>query len=405
MSFLMTHLPPFAADYSGVASALHDLGGLVVIHDASGCTGSYTGYDEPRWFESRSGVFCSGLRELDAVMGNDDKLLDNIKRAIAGRDYRFVAIVASPVPMLVGFDTDGFANLVEHETGLPAFGFPTTGLRLYHDGLAAAFLALAKRFVAEPVGSAAGANILGASPLDNIDADDMARLAGIVASARLPLVSVWGQDSSLAAIANAAGAAVNLVVSAAALPIARFMRTRWGIPYVAARPLDPQDDAEIADALARAARGETAPASPARRAGAPANTAPIVLVGEQLAMRAWRQALARRSDTPIRIASFFAWDDDLAEPGDRFLANEADAIDWLRGLDAVAVVGDPLLAALLPSARRGCFVALSHRGISGRLDRRSGEAPTDAVEAWTTIVARCSRPPNEIATAPGQPST
>ncbi|MFQ9086536.1 MAG: hypothetical protein ACLR6H_07100 [Roseburia sp.] len=46
-----------------------DLGGIIVMHDASGCTGNYTGYDEPRWIGSKSAVFCSGLRRIDAVMG------------------------------------------------------------------------------------------------------------------------------------------------------------------------------------------------------------------------------------------------------------------------------------------------------------------------------------------------
>ena len=47
---------PLAPDYSGAASALFDLGGIVVMHDASGCTGNFTGYDEPRWMGSRSAV-------------------------------------------------------------------------------------------------------------------------------------------------------------------------------------------------------------------------------------------------------------------------------------------------------------------------------------------------------------
>ena len=81
MSKLCISLPPFAPDYSGAASALFDLGGMIVIHDASGCTGNYTGFDEPRWFGSSSAVFCSGLRHMDAVLGNDDKLIRRIAEA------------------------------------------------------------------------------------------------------------------------------------------------------------------------------------------------------------------------------------------------------------------------------------------------------------------------------------
>ncbi|MBK5959446.1 hypothetical protein CCR97_14695 [Rhodoplanes elegans] len=389
MSFLLTRLPPFAADYSGVASALHDLGGLVVIHDASGCTGSYTGYDEPRWFSGRSSVFCSGLREFDAIMGNDQKLLDNILRATREADHGFVAVVASPVPMLVGFDVDGFANLVEHETGLPAFGFATTGLGLYDKGLSAAFLAVAKRFVAEPEEPPAGANILGASPLDDIDGATLVRLRRVLDRADLPLVSIWGQESGLDALGRAAGAAVNLVVAAAALPLARFMERRWGIPFVTGLPLDEHDEAALAVVLARAAAGE--PSEPAPAPGlvpapddAGAGRQTVALVGEQIHMGAIRAALRRRRDgARIRVASFFAFDETLAEPGDCRLAHEEHAAAWLAAEDADLVVGDPLLRVLLPDAAPTGFVAVPHRAVSARLDHTSGDRcagdPADAI--------------------------
>ena len=43
MSRLCVFMLPLAPDYSGAASALFDLGGIVVMHDASGCTGNFTG--------------------------------------------------------------------------------------------------------------------------------------------------------------------------------------------------------------------------------------------------------------------------------------------------------------------------------------------------------------------------
>ena len=82
MRKLWITLPALAPDYSGVCSAMFELGGLSVIHDASGCTGNYTGYDEPRWYGSKSAVFCSGLREIDAVLGRDDKLIDQIVKGV-----------------------------------------------------------------------------------------------------------------------------------------------------------------------------------------------------------------------------------------------------------------------------------------------------------------------------------
>lgn len=54
MARLSVHLPPFSPDYSGVSSVFFDLPVVVAIHDASGCTGNYTGYDEPRWYGASS---------------------------------------------------------------------------------------------------------------------------------------------------------------------------------------------------------------------------------------------------------------------------------------------------------------------------------------------------------------
>ena len=39
----------YTADVSGVCSALYELGGMVVMHDPSGCNSTYNTHDEPRW--------------------------------------------------------------------------------------------------------------------------------------------------------------------------------------------------------------------------------------------------------------------------------------------------------------------------------------------------------------------
>ena len=92
MSKLCINLPPYSPDYSGCASALFELGGMIVLHDASGCTGNYLGYDEPRWMGSKSIVFCSGLRHMDAILGNDNLLIDRIIKAAESLKPRFIAV-------------------------------------------------------------------------------------------------------------------------------------------------------------------------------------------------------------------------------------------------------------------------------------------------------------------------
>ena len=48
MKGLRKCLTPFAPDQSGAVSVLYELGGIIVVVDAGGCTGNICGFDEPR---------------------------------------------------------------------------------------------------------------------------------------------------------------------------------------------------------------------------------------------------------------------------------------------------------------------------------------------------------------------
>ncbi|MBR5485900.1 MAG: hypothetical protein IKV41_05265, partial [Oscillospiraceae bacterium] len=82
MKHVFRNLATYSADWAGVCSALYELGGLQVIHDASGCNSTYTTFDEPRWYEMDSHFYISALVEMDAVLGQgDNKLIADISEA------------------------------------------------------------------------------------------------------------------------------------------------------------------------------------------------------------------------------------------------------------------------------------------------------------------------------------
>ncbi len=137
----------YAADTSGFCSALYEYGGMVVIHDASGCNSTYTTHDEPRWYDKKCMMFISGLTEKDAVMGNDDKLIDDLIIAAEKLKPEFIALCASPLPAMIGTDLDAIAYAVEQETGIPSFHVKTNGMQSYITGAGNAFVELAKRFI------------------------------------------------------------------------------------------------------------------------------------------------------------------------------------------------------------------------------------------------------------------
>ena len=81
MKNLLKLLSPFAPDQSGASAVLYELGGLMVICDAGGCAGNVCGFDEPRWFTKKSAVFSAGLRDMDAILGRDDRLIEKLSKA------------------------------------------------------------------------------------------------------------------------------------------------------------------------------------------------------------------------------------------------------------------------------------------------------------------------------------
>ena len=61
----------YASDTAGVCSMLYELGGMTVVHDASGCNSTYSTHDEPRWYQMDSMIYISGLTETDVILPKD----------------------------------------------------------------------------------------------------------------------------------------------------------------------------------------------------------------------------------------------------------------------------------------------------------------------------------------------
>lgn len=91
-------IPIYTADVSGVCSALYELGGMTVMHDPSGCNSTYNTHDEIRWYDQDSLIFISGLTEIDAILGNDRKFIDDIEHAVRELHPKFIALAGSPIP-------------------------------------------------------------------------------------------------------------------------------------------------------------------------------------------------------------------------------------------------------------------------------------------------------------------
>ena len=236
MAVLSVYLPPFAPDYSGVCSSLFELNGLIVIHDASGCTGNYTGFDEPRWYGSQKMIYCSGLREMDAIMGNEDKFVERIKKAAEELHPDFLALVGSPVPMVIGTDFEGFSKELENVIGIPAFGFATNGTRYYNEGIFMAESALIWRYARSITPVKKRVNILGATPLD-FSQENYRAMKETIQEAGYEIGANFSMELDMNQLEQAASAEVNIAVSQGGIKTAKYMKEKYQIPYIAGLPV------------------------------------------------------------------------------------------------------------------------------------------------------------------------
>lgn len=240
MARLSLWLPPFSPDYSGASAVLFDLKTVTAMHDASGCTGNYTGYDDPRWYGSHSGIFCSGLRQIDAVLGDDEKLIKKMEAAARDIQPDLMALVGSPVPMVIGADLEGIAVELEERTGIPSFGFDTTGTAYYDRGAFRAAKALMDRYTAKQAAKEAAierrVNILGALPMDFGKGEEIRDFKRFLAENGYETGLCLALDYSLSDLKEAASAQVNLAVSRFGFLMAQYMEQRFRIPYLCGFP-------------------------------------------------------------------------------------------------------------------------------------------------------------------------
>ncbi|MCR5814116.1 MAG: hypothetical protein K6G15_06460 [Desulfovibrio sp.] len=353
MRGLLKRLAPFAPDSSGVVSALYELEGLLVICDAGGCTGNYCGFDEPRWKEKKCALFSAGLRDMDAILGRDDRLVEKAVAAAKLINPRFLAIIGTPVPCVIATDFTGLGRLAEKKLGLPTLTFATTGTKLYDEGLSLAYTRLFDLFAQKEQAVVSGRiGVLGASPLDlgESSAHHLRQNLQNAQNAPSEILS-HGLDCGFQALSEAASCERNLVIAPSGLACAKLLQERFGTPYTLDYPLSPG-----LQALAKEA----------------AHYSRIAIIHQQVLACALRRALyayAKPQKPEVTVASFFTLLEELSETGDQHLETE----DALRGLieehEIECLVGDAMFVRALSQSLSSKLrvLELPHFAVSGSL--------------------------------------
>lgn len=364
MKGLFLVLPPFSPDYSGVCSALLEMGALLVVHDGTGCAGNYLCHDELRAQAFSHMLYTSNLRELDVVMGSDEALLEKVERAAADLDPRMIVLLNTPAPMVIGTDFRALSRILEKRTGKPTLYFDTTGMRFYDWGIQRALLALVELFSGGKK-AAGGVTVLGASPLNIGRSENARRLQKIVAEASGLPAEVLGMNSAPDALARLGASRLNVLVSTAAIPAAQWCQARYGTPWIMAYPVG-QSGVRALTSQIRTALGSAVP-EPAKTDARPARGRRALVIHEQAAANGFRACLRQEFGyADADVASFFSMEPAFAEKEDFALGEEDAFIDAVKRGGYDDVFCDHLLHSAL-SGTSARLIDLPHLAVSGVL--------------------------------------
>lgn len=357
----------YASDVSGVCSSLYELGGLTVMHDASGCNSTYNTHDEPRWYDMDSMVYLSGLTEMEAIMGDDEKLIGDIVSAANELSPKFIAIAGTPIPMMIGTDFPAVASVVEQRTGIPSFGFNTNGMHSYLSGAGMAFEAFAGRMVNPNMkrdsNPAISVNILGITPLDFSVNGSAGTIKELLTDNGFNIISSWAMGSTLEEIKDSGRANVNLVVSYSGLPAAKALYEIFGTPYVVGTPIGEVLSKKIMEDLKCSAESGEVIISYEKRDIS--DSADIVIIGESVFSESLAFALTDEYRKNVKVLCPLETDPSLMLPGDYAAQDEDDLIPYLK--TAKAVIADPLYYPICTESVQ--FIPLPHEAFSGRIYR------------------------------------
>lgn len=380
-------IPVYTGDVSGVCSALYEMGGMVVIHDPSGCNSTYNTHDEIRWYDQDSLIFISGLSERDAIMGNDKKFTDDVIRAAESLHPEFIALVSSPIPFMNGTDFKGLARLIEKKTGIPTFFIETNGMHDYSVGAGRALEEIVKRYVVDPKKKAdkkRKANIMGMTPLDFAAEGSVSAVREILENHGWEITSCYAMGDTLADLKRAGEADVSLVVSSVGLPAAKVLEKRYGIPWTAGTPVRGLEDI-VLEAMEQAAetgcsllayemenslkRSDSEKEVQGEHEGGKEKKT-VTLIGEPVIMESIAASIRRRTGMKTCVLCPLEQTEELLlirnnereETADHLIHGEEAAEQFLK--KAEYIVADPLYRPICNPAAR--FYPLPHLAFSGR---------------------------------------
>lgn len=363
----------YSCDLFGICSSLYELGGLIVMHDASGCNSTYATHDEPRWYTMDSMIYISALEEYDMVLGNDQKFMDDVCECAEEKHPKFIAIFGSPIALMCGTDFRGLAHLIEERTGIPTFAFKTSGMYTYQQGARQAFNGIAQRFCGNSLPDRADdgslrVNLLGVTPLDFSVVGNVGGLYRFCESAGFVVNSCWAMGNTLEQLETAGNADVNMVVSSTAIDAAKTLQEKYGTPYVIGVPIGKTGSALLEGAVRAAAESGGNRVLASGMAEDAPEARKILLIGEPVQTTSLRTCIENDcGGGNVKIICPLEDGIGILRDTDVMSYEEEDIRAYVNAADVI--IADPIFSRLLhepDSTGKGKFISFPQESYSGR---------------------------------------
>ena len=345
----------YTSDTSGVCSALYELDGMSVMHDASGCNSTYNTHDEPRWYDMPSRVYLSGLSEYEAILGDESKFINDCVQTALEQNPKFIALASTPIPYMMNQDLDAIARIIGKKTNIPTFAVESNGMNSYISGASKALLKWAQYFVKKErktrENKVKKVNIIGATPLDFPNYEVIQSIIDSVVNMGFEVNSVWSMGPLTKNMENSNIADFNLVISSVGIEVAKYLYQEFNIPYLCAIPFGEAQTNAIRESILSNKEYKLDLVKNE-------NDKKIAIIGESIYSSAIKNLLKSGSIFSLLpdIANVMD-DDDVLEKGEESLENHLK--------DYQIVIGDPLFKHIVQKDTK--FIEIPHFAFSGRI--------------------------------------
>ena len=300
----------------------------------------------------------AGLRDMDAILGRDDRLVAKLADAAEKLDVTFAAVIGTPVPAVIGTDYRALERMLAKKTELPVLTVNTDGMELYDRGEEKAYLALFEKFSDKNEESEdmndkdrPHIGIIGMTPQDVSDLKAADKIRKVYADQGMRAIC-YGMGDGLDEVRNASLAAKNVVVSPAALKAAQYLQKKFGTPYEIAYPLASELVPEVNY------QGKK-----------------ILIVQQQVIANAVRKEIEKRTGEKeaITTATWFMRKEEILTDlnvdavDDISLKEEDDFISLVEKEGYDVIFADPCMERMIPGFE-GVFIPLTHFAVSGKLN-------------------------------------